>query len=138
MGGFTRFVQVGRVCAVNYGEDNGKLAVILEVLDANRVLVQGPKGGLPRQVINLKRVSLTDIHLKAVNRGMREKLLDKAIKEAKVDEQWAKTSSAKRAALRAKRANSTDFDRFKLMIAKKRRSAVVRAEFNKVRKAARK
>lgn len=35
--GFTRFVEIGRVVLVNYGEDEGKLAVILDVADNNKV-----------------------------------------------------------------------------------------------------
>lgn len=34
---FTRFVEIGRVALVNYGPDEGKLAVIIDVLDQNRV-----------------------------------------------------------------------------------------------------
>eukprot|EP00013_Stygamoeba_regulata_P023675 CAMPEP_0177645564 /NCGR_PEP_ID=MMETSP0447-20121125/9317_1 /TAXON_ID=0 /ORGANISM="Stygamoeba regulata, Strain BSH-02190019" /LENGTH=138 /DNA_ID=CAMNT_0019148057 /DNA_START=221 /DNA_END=637 /DNA_ORIENTATION=+ len=133
---FKKFVQIGRVCAVNYGEEEGKLCVILDVVDGNRALVHGPTTGIPRQVINFKRLSLTDIVVKGVTRGMREKCLKKRITEAKVEEQWAKTSTAKRAALRLKRAEASDFDRFQLMLAKKRRSAVLRASLNKVTKAA--
>lgn len=36
--GFTRFVEIGRVVLVNYGPDEGKLAVILDVADNNKVL----------------------------------------------------------------------------------------------------
>lgn len=34
---FTKFVEIGRVCLVNYGPDRGKLCVILDVIDGNRV-----------------------------------------------------------------------------------------------------
>jgi len=34
---FTRFVEVGRVVLINYGPDNGKLATIIDVVDAKRV-----------------------------------------------------------------------------------------------------
>lgn len=35
--GYSRFVEVGRVAMINYGEDYGKLCVIMNVLDHNRV-----------------------------------------------------------------------------------------------------
>ena len=35
--GYTRFVEIGRVALVNYGEQYGKLCVIMDVLDHNRV-----------------------------------------------------------------------------------------------------
>ncbi|PQQ17246.1 putative 60S ribosomal protein L14 [Prunus yedoensis var. nudiflora] len=36
---FKRYVEIGRVALVNYGEDYGKLVVIVDVLDQNRALV---------------------------------------------------------------------------------------------------
>ena len=58
--GFTRFVEVGRAVLINYGDDHGKLAIIVDILDQNRVLIDGPTTGVPRQVYPLKRLSLTD------------------------------------------------------------------------------
>jgi hypothetical protein len=34
---FTRYVEIGRVALINYGEDYGKLVVISDVIDQNRV-----------------------------------------------------------------------------------------------------
>jgi hypothetical protein len=34
---FNRFVEIGRAVLINYGPDAGKLAVIVDVLDHNRV-----------------------------------------------------------------------------------------------------
>ena len=34
---FTRFVEIGRVVLINSGENKGKIAVIVDVVDANRV-----------------------------------------------------------------------------------------------------
>jgi large subunit ribosomal protein L14e len=36
---FTRFVEVGRVVLINYGEDAGKLATVIDVVDAKRVSI---------------------------------------------------------------------------------------------------
>ncbi|GAU43010.1 hypothetical protein TSUD_28290 [Trifolium subterraneum] len=33
---FKRFVEIGRVALVNYGEDYGKLVVIVDVIDQTR------------------------------------------------------------------------------------------------------
>ena len=35
--GYSRFVEIGRVAMINYGDDYGKLCVIMDVLDHNRV-----------------------------------------------------------------------------------------------------
>ena len=39
---FTRFVEIGRVVLINYGEDAGKLGTIVDVVDNGRALVDGP------------------------------------------------------------------------------------------------
>lgn len=39
--GFTRFVEIGRVVLVCYGPFEGKLAVIIDVVDQNKVGGQG-------------------------------------------------------------------------------------------------
>ena len=39
---FKRYVEIGRVALVNYGEDYGKLVVIVDVLDQNRVMLTTP------------------------------------------------------------------------------------------------
>ena len=36
--GYSRFVEIGRVAMINYGDDYGKLCVIMDVLDHNRAL----------------------------------------------------------------------------------------------------
>ncbi len=62
---FKRYVEIGRVCLIEYGEDAGKLAAIVDVVDINRVLVDGPTTGVSRQAINIKRIRLTDIKISA-------------------------------------------------------------------------
>ncbi len=39
--GFTKFVEIGRVATINRGTNEGKLVVVLDVLNLNRVLVEG-------------------------------------------------------------------------------------------------
>lgn len=34
---FSRYVEIGRVALINYGEEYGKLVVIVDVVDQNRV-----------------------------------------------------------------------------------------------------
>ena len=66
---FTRFVEVGRVVLINYGEFNGKLATVIDAVDSKRVLVDGPQDttGVHRHVIALKRISLTDVVVKGTS-----------------------------------------------------------------------
>jgi large subunit ribosomal protein L14e len=130
---FRKYAEVGRVCLVTYGPDFGKLCVILEIIDQNRALVDGPSTvtGVLRQQMNFKRLSLTNIKIK-IHRSARLKQLTKAFNDAKVLEQWSKNSYAKKLENQKKRDSLNDFDRFKVMLARQRRSRIVKQEFNKL------
>ena len=123
---FKRFVEVGRVVLVNYGPDAGKLATIIDILDQNKCLIDGPAEitGVTRQVIPYKRVSLTDFTVK-IQHSARQKTLKKAWAEADIMAKWEASSWAKKLASKKKRANLSDFDRFKVMVAKKQKSAII-------------
>ncbi len=46
--GYSRFVEIGRVAMINYGDDYGKLCVIMDVLDHNRVRAFPPSHAVCR------------------------------------------------------------------------------------------
>ena len=132
---FSRFVEVGRVVNVTFGPDYGKLAVIVEIIDHGRVLIDGPTTGVARQAIAFKRVTLTDIKLENVPRGVGSEGLKKIIEKQGLEELWKKTSWAKKIAKRSLRQKLTDFDRFKLQLARQKKSIIVGKSLSKVRKA---
>jgi large subunit ribosomal protein L14e len=112
--GFKKFVEIGRVAVVNYGPLAGKVAVIVDILNTTRVLIHGPKEGVRRQEISLKRLTLTDFKLD-IKRGIHKDNLVKAIDEYKLDDKFKESIYAKKVEKRKLRANLTDFDRFKVM-----------------------
>ena len=120
---FKRFVEVGRVIVVNYGPLTGKLAVIVDILTTTKVIIQGLKGGVRRQELSLRRVTLTDYKLD-IKRGAKREEVFKAIEDFKLEEKLKKSSFAKKVALREKRANLTDFDRFKVMRLRQKRAVL--------------
>ncbi|KAI8363524.1 60S ribosomal protein L14 [Mortierella sp. GBAus27b] len=121
---FQRVVEVGRVVLINYGPDAGKLAVIVDIIDHNRALIEGPTTGIPRVVFAFRRLTLTPLTIK-VPRGAGQKVLKAAIEKQDLAGNWAKTSWAKKIASRGKRAANSDFDRFKLQKYKKIRREIV-------------
>ncbi|TMW61584.1 hypothetical protein Poli38472_012775 [Pythium oligandrum] len=133
---FSRFVQIGRVALINYGPDSGKIATIIDVVDENKALIDGPFSvtGVNRQVISFKRLALTDLTVK-IPRQAREKTLKKALEAAGTLEKWNSTTWAKKIANKQTRAQLNDFDRFKLMIARKQKSALVKKALAAQRKA---
>ena len=120
---FKRFVEVGRVIIINYGPLTGKLAVIVDILTTTKVLVQGLKGGVRRQELSLRRVTLTDYKVN-IKRGAKKDEVLKAVSESKLEEQFKKSTFHKKVELRQKRANLTDFDRFKVMRLRQKRAVL--------------
>ncbi|KAF9309554.1 hypothetical protein BG003_009620 [Podila horticola] len=121
---FQRVVEIGRVVMVNFGPDAGKLAVIVDIIDHNRALVEGPTTGIARGAYAFRRLTLTPLVVK-VPRNAGQAVLKAAIEKQDLAGSWAKTSWAKKIASRAQRAANTDFDRFKLQKYKKQRRAIV-------------
>mmetsp|Transcript_13339 Transcript_13339/g.17478 ORF Transcript_13339/g.17478 Transcript_13339/m.17478 type:complete len:134 (+) Transcript_13339:67-468(+) len=123
---FNRFVEVGRVVYINYGPDAGKLATIIDIVDSNKCLVEGPADitGVHRTVVSFSRIALTDLTVK-IQRGARAKTLKKAWEEADTLNKWESSSWAKKLAAKKKRANLNDFDRFKVMVARKKKSKII-------------
>ena len=132
---YKRFVQIGRVCLINYGPDIGKLCTIVDVIDINRVLVEGPleSTGVHRQQIPLKRISLTE-YLLPIARTAGPTAVARALKDKDILTKWAQSSWSKKLSQRATRANMNDFDRFNSMIARKQKSRVVARAMAKVRR----
>ena len=120
---FRRFVEVGRVIVINYGPLTGKLAIIVDILTTTKVIIQGLKGGVRRQELSLRRVTLTDYKIN-IKRGAKREEVFKAIEEYKLEEKFKNSTFAKKCELRQKRANLTDFDRFKVMRLRQRRAVL--------------
>ena len=82
MQGYRTFVEPGRVAFINYGEDYGKVVVIVDIADASRVLVDGEN--FPRTIMPVRRLSLTKLKLD-INRGIRTGGLLKKINNLNLD-----------------------------------------------------
>eukprot|EP00462_Mataza_sp_D1_P001376 CAMPEP_0175093454 /NCGR_PEP_ID=MMETSP0086_2-20121207/3026_1 /TAXON_ID=136419 /ORGANISM="Unknown Unknown, Strain D1" /LENGTH=135 /DNA_ID=CAMNT_0016366427 /DNA_START=27 /DNA_END=434 /DNA_ORIENTATION=- len=128
------FIEIGTVCCINYGPNAGKICVVLDVMDSNKVLADGPTSGVERGLVSLRHLSITPIKVQ-VPRGAKTATLDKLMKKQEIDTKWSQTSWAKKLAKQATRANLSDFDRFKVMCLRKKRSTVVGKALAKLKKA---
>ena len=133
---FKRFVEVGRVVLVNDGPSAGKLAVIAEIIDHNRALIDGPATSVPRQAFPYRHLILTPYTIAKLPRAAGSGAIKKAFEKAGVTDKWEASAWSKKLAARQVRKDSTDFDRFQVMLAKKARRDVVRKAHFKERKAA--
>ena len=93
--GFRRFVEPGRVAYVNFGEDYGKMVVIVDAADQSRVLVDGEN--FPRVIYPVRRLTLTKLKLDLA-RGARTGTVVAAAKKFGLQAKWAATSASKKIA----------------------------------------
>ncbi|XP_034831084.1 large ribosomal subunit protein eL14 [Maniola hyperantus] len=134
---FERYVEPGRVALVADGPLKGKLVSVVDVINQTRALVDGPGSGVPRQQIRLNQLHLTKFRLK-YSFTAPTRVVRKAWTEEKLNEKWAESQWAKNLANKEKRAQMTDFDRFKLTSARVKRNRARTAVFKSMKdKAAR-
>merc|ERR1711946_25818 len=110
------------------GEDAGKIAAIVDIIDQNRAVLDGPCSGVLRQARRFTELHLTNFVVK-IQRGTTTKAVRLAWVDAKVEDKWAATSWARRIEKREKRANLTDLERFKVAKAKSARNKMVSTAF---------
>jgi len=132
---YTRFVEPGRLALITFGPCAGKMCTIVDIVDQKRVVVDGPESvtGVRRHMMPVKRLSLTDFKAN-ITRGAREKTLRLALEKDGVMKKWSATSWAKKVSAKEVRAKMTDFERFKLMVARKKRSGEVKKTVKKTKK----
>lgn len=65
-------MEIGRVVFINFGPHAGKLGVVTELVNKNRVIVSGPGLGVPRTIISIKRLELTKFKFQNVKFGTKE------------------------------------------------------------------
>ncbi|KAF7459142.1 ribosomal protein RPL14 [Cryptosporidium felis] len=122
---FTRFVEPGRLCRIQYGPDAGKMCYVVDVINLNRVLIDGPTTDVCRQSIPIKRLALTDFKAK-IPRGARTGTIKKILEKDDSIEKFNKTSYGKKCAAKLFKANMTDFERHALLVARKKRQFLVK------------
>ncbi len=116
---FRKFVEVGRAVFINYGPLAGRVAVIVDIINTSRVLIDGPTSGVRRQEISLRRVSLTDFVLE-ITRSTNSATLKKAVEDFGLNKKWEATPFGKKLQRASVRSKLTDFDRFKVMVLRKK------------------
>ena len=121
---FRKYVEIGRVVFINFGPLAGKLAVIVDILNTSKLLISGPTTGVKRQEISMSRISLTDLKID-VARGVKEAQLKAAIESFGLEKKWGETSWARKIQTKVRRAQLTDFDRFKVKVLKQKKRVLL-------------
>uniref|UniRef100_A0A1B0FJN6 Large ribosomal subunit protein eL14 n=1 Tax=Glossina morsitans morsitans TaxID=37546 RepID=A0A1B0FJN6_GLOMM len=133
MAPFQRFVQTGRIAKCSAGPLKGRLVAIVDVVDQNRVLVDGPLTGVPRQEYRLNNLHLTKYRIKFPYTAP-TRIVRKAWQESDLKSQWKVSSWSQKAQNICKRSQLNDFDRFKLRYAKRQRNKLLTIAFNALKK----
>ena len=128
-----RFVEVGRVALVTFGEHIDKICTIVEIVDHSRVIVDGPESvtGVPRAVISLKFLSLTNLKV-TIEAACSSKDLEKALASEDIIAKWDTTNKAKRMKRDKIRADLSDFQRFQVKLLKKAKAKIVKEEVKRL------
>merc|ERR1712005_92255 len=111
---FEKFVSIGGVV---FSEAHQKPMAVVNVISLNRLLCDD--GNCGRYEVNVKNIRLTDLKIK-ISWGARPGTVKKAWAAANMTDAYAAT--------KARRANLTDFERYKLMRLKQARNRIVNQE----------
>mmetsp|Transcript_338 Transcript_338/g.615 ORF Transcript_338/g.615 Transcript_338/m.615 type:complete len:177 (+) Transcript_338:59-589(+) len=130
---FNLFVEHGRLCVITNGPLKGKLVTIVDIKDHRSALVDGPEDvtGVFRMVMNYNDLALTDIVVD-ITRGISSEDLAKALKEQDIIAKYNETPRAKRDASAEKRANLSDFERFRVRKLQAQKAQLVKVELDKL------
>ena len=74
----------------------------------------------------IKRLSLTDFVVEKLSHGANIRNIEKQWKEQDIKTKWDESTWAKKIKAKETRASLSDFDRFKVMIAKKQKSMIIK------------
>lgn len=127
---FRQFVEFGRLCVVSFGPLADKLAVIVDIVDDKRVLVDVVGDETSRQVLPVKRIRLTDFVTK-IERAAAPKDVAAAVKAANLVEKFEQTKWGKKSAAARAKSQMNDFQRFKWAKLAEKRDDLVKAELAK-------
>ncbi len=87
---------LGRVVYLNFGPLAGKLAVVVDIVNGSKVVIDGPTLGVRRQVISTKRLTLTKFRLVSYKRSTKQGELRKMIEKFELVKRFSQTGLGKK------------------------------------------
>jgi len=127
-------LELGRVVYINYGPLAGKPAVVVDIVNGTKVVIDGPSLGIERQVISTRRLELTKFRLGNFNKTDKSSELRKKIEAFGLLDRFNSCGVGKRIVKQQRKAALTDFERFKVVVLKRKLAKAVRTHVNKNRK----
>lgn len=110
-----RYVEIGRMVFLSFGPSHGKFGIIIDILDKNRCLIDGPSG---RQIVNSKRLKLSKIKIK-IGRSINSRKINQILRSQGIIDLWECSKWAQKKKKKEKIQKMSDFEKFKYMLGKK-------------------
>mmetsp|Transcript_1001 Transcript_1001/g.2182 ORF Transcript_1001/g.2182 Transcript_1001/m.2182 type:complete len:131 (+) Transcript_1001:854-1246(+) len=117
------FIEIGRIIFVNFGPSYGKIGLVVDILDKNRCMIDGPTG---RQIINIKRIKPTKLKIK-IGRGLNSSDVYHTLISKDIIRYWEKSNWSKKNRKIEKKKSFTDYQKFKFMLGKKTNHRILKA-----------
>ena len=117
-------VEIGRVAYVGYGRNSGKPVAIVDVIDQNRALVDGPCSKVARQPIRFKRLRLTKHKLNFVHSAP-TRVVKREWEKNEITKKWKEGFQFKQLVADKRRKDLSDLGRFKVYKLKQKFNQIV-------------
>lgn len=125
-------VEIGRIGYISYGRNGGKPVAIVDVIDQNRALVDGPCSKVARQPIRFKRLRLTKFKLN-FDHSAPTKVVKKQWEENDISKKWAESYQFKQLLADKRRKDLSDLGRFKVYKLKQKLNKIVNAKVSQIK-----
>ena len=109
---------------VGYGRNAGKPVAIVDVIDSNRALVDGPCSKVTRQPIRFKRLRLTK-HKLNFDHSAPSRVVKREWEKNEMTKKWKEGLTFKRLVADSRRKDLSDLGRFKVYKLKQKVNKVV-------------
>jgi len=125
-------VEIGRIAYVGYGRNVGKPVAIVDVIDQNRALVDGPCSKVTRQPIRFKRLRLTK-HKLSFDHGAPTRVVKREWIKNEMTKKWKEGFQFKKLAADRRRLDLSDLGRFKVYKLKQKVNKMVNAKVDQIK-----
>lgn len=126
----SHYIRAGRLVRILRGPRQDHVGVIVDIVDANRILIENPTDRkMWRHVANVKNIEPLK-YVANVSRNCSSKALRETLESSGVLARYAGTRTARRVEAKRALAASTDFERYQLRVARRSRAHWARKIFD--------
>lgn len=118
-------VEIGRIAYIGYGRNSGKPCAIVDVIDQNRALIDGPCSKVARQPIRFKRLRLTK-HKLNFDHSAPTRVVKREWEKEEITKKWKEGFQFKKLVADNRRKDLSDYGRFKVYKLKQKYNQIVK------------